>query len=162
MVTAVRDIAGATTLGPNDVTTIEITPDALPAGALTTTSDVHGQRAAGPIRAGEVITDVRLVGSALLDGWGADLAAVPVRIADPGAAQLVRPGDVIDIVATDMSGAVSASVLAAQVPVLAVPEDAKTSFAADGALLVVAATPDQIRGLANAAVTSRLSIALRH
>ena len=162
VVTAARDLTGATVLAPDDVTLAEVPSDALPDGAVAAMAEVQGRRTAGPIRAGEIITDVRLVGAALLDGWGDDLAAVPVRIADPATAQLVRPGDVVDIVATDVSGAGVAGILAAAVPVLAVPVDAETSFASDGALLVVAATPEQVRDLAAAAVTSRLSIALTH
>jgi hypothetical protein len=47
------------------------------------------------------------------------------------------------------------------VPVLVVPEQSDQGVVADGALLVIAATDAQAASLAQAAVTSRLSIALR-
>lgn len=160
VVTAVHDLPGSTVLEPDDLAVTRIPEHAVPAGALPSTAGITGQRITGPVRAGEIITDVRLMGTALLDGWGPDLAAVPVRIADPAAARLVQPGDVLDIIAADVSGAGGARVLAAGVPVLAVPPESDSGVAGDGALLVIAANPGQARELANASVTSRLSIAL--
>lgn len=159
VVTAAHDLPGSTLLEQGDLTVARVPVDAVPDGAVPSVVDITGRRISGPVRAGEIITDVRLVSTALLDGWGPNLAAVPVRIADPAAARLARPGDVVDIIAADMAGAGGASVLAAGVPVLAVPPEG-TDALADGALLVVAATPAQVRELADASVMSRLSIAL--
>lgn len=159
VVTAAHDLPGSTLLEKGDLTVARVPVDAVPDGAVPSVVDITGKRISGPMRAGEIITDVRLVSAALLDGWGPNLAAVPVRIADPAVARLARPGDVVDIIAADMAGAGGASVLAAGVPVLAVPPEGSGALA-DGALLVVAATPAQVRELADASVTSRLSIAL--
>ncbi|RIQ22326.1 RcpC/CpaB family pilus assembly protein, partial [Jiangella rhizosphaerae] len=109
--------------------------------------------------AGEPITDRRLLGPGLLDGWGADVVAAPVRVADTGAAGYLRPGDRIDLLATALDGAAHTDVVAADVPVLAVPAAGEATLA-EGALLLVAATPDQAAGLAAAAVTSRLSFTI--
>lgn len=160
VVTAANDLPGSTLLQEDDLAVTHVPDDAVPDGAVSSLSDLAGQQISGPVRAGEIFTDVRLVGRSLLDGWGPDLAAVPVRIADPAAVRLARPGDVIDIIAADVSGAGGAHVLAAGVPVLAVPSGSDAGMPADGALLVVAATPEQVRELAGASVTSRLSIAL--
>lgn len=160
VVTAANDLPGSTLLQEDDLAVTHVPDDAVPDGAVSSLSDLAGQQISGPVRAGEILTDVRLVGRSLLDGWGPDLAAVPVRIADPAAVRLARPGDVIDIIAADVSGAGGAHVLAAGVPVLAVPSGSDAGMPADGALLVVAATPAQVRELAGASVTSRLSIAL--
>jgi Flp pilus assembly protein CpaB len=93
--------------------------------------------------------------------WGNDLVATPVRIADPGVIGLVRPGDVLDLIAAPTSGTGETTVVASSVPVLVVPEQSDQGVLADGALLVIAATDTQAASLAQAAVTSRLSIALR-
>lgn len=162
VVTAAHDLPGSAVLTPGDLTVVHVPEHTVPEGAVSSTTGITGQRVTGPVRAGEIITDVRLVSAALLDGWGQDLAAVPVRIADPAAVRLARPGDVLDIIAADVSGAGGAHVLASDVPVLAVPSGSESGALGDGALLVVAATPDQVRDLADASVTSRLSIALRH
>lgn len=160
VVTAAHDLPGSTLLEQGDLTVTRVPGDAVPDGAVSAAADIAGRRITGPIRAGEIITDVRLVSAALLDGWGPDLAAVPVRIADPAAARFASPGDVLDIIAADVSGVGGARVLASDVPVLAVPSAGESGALGDGALLVVAATPDQVRDLADASVTSRLSIAL--
>lgn len=160
VVTAAHDLPGSARLAQDDVTITRVPEDAVPDGAVSPTADIAGKQVSGPLRAGEIITDMRLMGAALLDGWGPNLAAVPVRIADPAAARLARPGDVLDIIAADVSGAGGAQVLASDVPVLAVPPANESAVVGDGALLVVAATADQARELAGAAVTSRLSIAL--
>jgi Flp pilus assembly protein CpaB len=102
-----------------------------------------------------------LIGPGLLTGWGADLVATPVRVADPGVAALVRPGDHIDLYATPATGLGPAAVVAAQVPVLAIPDAADDALLAEGALLLVGTTTRQAASLAEAAVAARLSVVLR-
>ncbi|HSI92190.1 MAG TPA: SAF domain-containing protein [Jiangellaceae bacterium] len=158
---AARDLPGGATLTDADLATADVLPETVPDGALPDVSAGLGRLLAGPVRAGEPITDVRLTGPSLVDGWGDDLVAVPVRIADPGVVTMVRPGDRIDLIAASMDGHTEAGVLAAQVPLLAVPAPADGGLLADGALLVVAVPIEQAAALAQAAVTSRLSVALR-
>lgn len=161
VVVAARDLPGGATLTDADLAVADVLPDTVPAGALP---DLHaglGRLLAGPVRAGEPITDVRLTGPSLVEGWGDDLVAVPVRIADPGVVALVRPGDRIDLIAASMDGQTEAAVLATQVPLLAVPAPTDSGLLADGALLVVAVPIEQAAVLAQAAVVSRLSVALR-
>ena len=55
---------------------------------------------AGPVRAGEPLTDVRLVGASLAAAYPGAVA-VPVRLPDAGMAALLRVGDRIDLVAAD-------------------------------------------------------------
>ena len=56
----------------------------MPAGALRDVTALLGRVLAAPVRRGEPITDVRLVGPSLLGATTAGLVAVPVRIADAG------------------------------------------------------------------------------
>ena len=74
---------------------------------------------AAPLRQGEPVTDVRLVGPSLTEGYDG-LVAVPVRLPDAGAVSLLQVGDQIDLVATDPEAA-TARTLAADVPVVALP-----------------------------------------
>ena len=62
--------------------------------------DPVGEVLAAPLRAGEPVTDVRLVGARADDGQPG-LVAVPVRLPDPGMVALLDVGDRIDVVATD-------------------------------------------------------------
>jgi pilus assembly protein CpaB len=161
VVTAARDLSGGATVVPEDIRASEVPPDLVPTGALSRVDAVVGRTLSGPVRAGEPLTDVRLVGPDLLAAWGDELVATPVRIADPGVVTLVQPGDVIDLLGAPTSGIGETAVVASGVPVLAVPAQGDQGMLAEGALLVIAGTSDQVASLAHAAVTSRLSIALR-
>ncbi len=153
---AAHDLDGGTTLSAPDLANVSVPPDALPEGLLG--DDAAGRVLAGPVHAGEPLTDRRVLGPELLSGWGPDVVAAPVRVADREAAGHVRHGDHIDILATSVDGTGSSTVVAGDVPVLATPLDGDTG--SDGALLMVAATPGQAAELASAAVTSRLSFTL--
>ncbi|SDU47911.1 Flp pilus assembly protein CpaB [Jiangella alkaliphila] len=155
VVVAARDLAGGAVLTDDDVRVAALPPDAVPAGVVPR-AEAAGALLAAPVRAGEPITDRRLLGPGLLEGWGPDVVAAPVRVADAGAAGYLRPGDRIDLLATALDGAARTDVVASEVPVLAVPSAADAALA-EGALVLVAASPDQAAGLAAAAVTSRLS-----
>jgi Flp pilus assembly protein CpaB len=160
---AARDIPAGATLSAADVHTIGVPPAVVPAGALRAGSAAVGRVVAAALRQGEMLTDVRLVGAPLFGTVGAGLVAAPVRIADPSAALLLQPGDVIDVLAsTDHSSAAAALVVAAGVRVLTVPSGTEaTGGLDDGALVVVAATPATAALLAKAAIASRLSVLIR-
>jgi pilus assembly protein CpaB len=161
VVAAAGELPGGVALTDEDLRLVDLPPDLVPAGAMASIDQAVGRLLAGPMHAGELLTDVRLVGPGLLAGWGGDLVATPVRVADPGVLALVRPGDRIDLYATPVSALGPATVIAAQVPVLALPAADDQAVLADGALLVVASTQHQAGLLAEAAVTSRLSVVLR-
>lgn len=158
---AADDLAGGSTLSPDRLTTARLPSAAVPKGVMER-SEAIGHVLAGPIRAGEVITDRRLVGPDLVAGWGPDVVAVPVRLADAAATVYLDHGDRIDLLATQVDGSGQTTVVAADVPVLSLPasSDDTSALGNTGALLLIAATPDQAAALAQAAVTSRLSFTL--
>jgi pilus assembly protein CpaB len=158
---AADDLQGGSRLAADDLRTVALPAEAVPAGVLRPGDDVEDRVLTGPVRAGEPLTDVRVVGPSLLAGWGRSSVASPVRVADPGAVGVVRPGDRIDLIATLTTGEARSRVVAADVPVLATPPDAEQGSLTEGALLVVATTRTQAADLAAAAVTSRLSLVLR-
>jgi len=165
---AAHDLAGGARIRADDLQTIALPPAVVPAGTVTDAGRLTGRVLAVPVRAGEAITDVRLVGPSLLAGYGERLVATPIRIADAGAARLVRPGDVIDVLAADevaTSAGSEARLLASGVRVIVVPgEDGSLLSGAsygEGALVVLATTPETAARLAAAAVTSRLSLTIR-
>jgi Flp pilus assembly protein CpaB len=137
---------------------------------------VLGRMLAAPMREGEPVTDVRLLEPSLLSALGRPgLVAVPVRLTDGAAAAAVlHPGDVVDVLSvgseagpdpSDPSAsdpaAPAARVVADSVTVLSVPAAARLDGNDGGGLVVVAATATQAATLARAAVTTRLSVALR-
>ena len=161
VVTAAGELRGGISLTAEDLQLVDLPADLVPAGVVGGIEAAVGHVLSGPVRKGEPLTDVRLVGPGLLTGWGEDLVATPVRVADPGVVTLIRPGDRIDIYATSGSGLGPAAVIAAQVPVLAIPQTSEQTVLAEGALLLVATTDRQAASLAEAAVASRLSVVLR-
>ena len=105
------------------------------------------------------MTDVRLVGEALARS-DPDLTALPVRFPDAAMVDLLEVGDVIDLIATDPQGS-GASVVAAGVPVLAIPpiDAAVGGDGQAGALVVVGAAPAEVTRLADAGVRLFLTYA---
>lgn len=156
LIAATHDLVPGSPLTAGDLA-LAVWPRALaPSGALTSMDAVVGRVLAGPVRAGEAITDLRLVGSGLLVR-GRGLVAAPVRLADPATAGLLHSGDRVDVLAvrTDQPGAEAVTV-ASGLEVLAVPAAGESD--PDGALVVLAATPATAARLAAAAVGSRLSV----
>jgi Flp pilus assembly protein CpaB len=157
VVAAAGDLAAGTVLADAELTTVRLPPDAVPTGALRAVDDARGQRLAGAVRAGEALTDVRLLGPGLLPPGGD--VAVPVRVAEPAVAGLLRPGDRVDVLAAAPEGGEAARTVVSDVVVLAVPSLDEGGL--DGALLVLAATTGGASRLAAAAVSGRLSVAVR-
>lgn len=153
VVTAARDLLPGTPLTATDLVAVALPVAVAPEGALTSVGDLVGRTVAGPVRRGEALTDVRLLGSSLVRRRGT--VAAPVRLADPATAALLRPGDRVDVLATPTDGqAESATTVAAGLEVLAVPAGGD----GEGALVVLAATPAVAARLAAAAVGSRISV----
>lgn len=168
VIVAARDVAAGAVLGRDDVRLRRRPVTAVPAGALTALGAALGVPVASGVRRGEVLTDVRLVGPSALRGLGSGLVATPVRVADVQAAAVLRPGDVVDVLAAGTSPAAGgpARLVASAVRVLAVPHDPASglsgaSGAAGDALLLLATTSTTAARLAGAAVTDRLSVVVR-
>lgn len=99
VVVASRDIAPGTALTVDDVSLQSRPARLAPDGAASDLSSVLRTTLAGPARRGEAITDVRVLGSRLTDATtGPDARIVGVHPSDAALIDLVRPGDVVDIV----------------------------------------------------------------
>lgn len=148
---AARDLPAGTQLGPSDLFTAEFAPGSAPDDLVT---QPHGQTLAAPLRRGEPVTDVRLIGPQLTEGL-TDLTATPVRLPDAGMVDLLRVGDRVDLVAADPRGT-GAETVARDVPVLAIPSEAGGPGTAGlpGRLVVVGVEQHAVDSLAAAAVGS--------
>ncbi|GAA1290303.1 flagellar basal body P-ring biosynthesis protein [Planotetraspora silvatica] len=156
---AARDLSGGR-LAAADVMTVRLPPDAVPDGAFPAGSAVTGRVVAGPVRRGEPLTDARLLGQGLLAAREPGMMATPVRIADPDAARLLSPGDVIDVLAAFEGDAQQALAVAHEVRVLARPVEETTEGSESGALLVLATSPSEAAQLAQAQAQARLSVTI--
>jgi len=156
VLTAAHDLLPGAPLGDADLTVVALPTDVVPQGALLDRSEAVGRFVTGPVRRGEPLTDVRLLGAGLVKDRG--LVAAPVRLADPATLALLHAGDRVDVLAAltdDAHEGQPAVTVAAGLRVLAVPTHDDTG---DGALLVLAATPEVAARLASAAVGARLSV----
>ena len=165
---AARDLPAGATLSGDDLRLAHRATAAVPAGALTRAAAATGRQVASAVRRGEVLTDVRLVGASSLRGMDPGLVAAPVRIADADAAALLKPGDVVDVLAagapTADGSAGEARLVASSLRVLSVPRPDGGRLGADlgdGALLLLATSAPTAARLAAAAVSDRLSVVLR-
>jgi Flp pilus assembly protein CpaB len=151
---AARDLPAGTVLHASDLARAGLPPDAVPAGLEGRPA---GRTLAAPLRRGEPVTDVRLVGPALAEGYPGR-TATPVRLPDAGMVGLLRVGDQIDLVAADPQGS-GARVVARDVPVLALGgASPDPGGGVAGRLLVVgAAGEDEATRIADAAVRSFLT-----
>ena len=169
VVVTAHDLASGEVLDAHDVEVVRVPAGSAPAHAFTSVADVPRRPLVGPMRAGVVVTDLDVIDPGLLTRYGAGVVAVPVRIADAGSLAYVRVGDRIDLIAAgtvpDTGGgsggaAGATSIVASGVPVLAVAP-ADSTETGEGGLLVVATTSATARAIAGAAITSRVSVALR-
>lgn len=155
---AADDLPGGRRLSADDLTTVELPVDAVPAGSVTDAASVAGRTLAAPVRGGEPLTDVRLLAPGLLDGYPG-LVAAPVRVADAAAVRLLSAGDRIDLVSVPPEGG-GATVVAADALVVAVPGQDAGDPVVGGAMVVVAVPREAALALAEAAVRTVLSVIL--
>lgn len=148
---AARDLPAGAVLGAGDLVPAEFAPGSVPDDLA---GDALGRTLAAPLRRGEPVTAVRLVGPALTDG-SPGVVALPVRLPDGGMVALLEVGQRIDLLAADPRAG-DAEVVAADLPVLALPGEAEsdgvTASGLPGRLVVVGAAPDEAARIAAAAV----------
>ena len=100
IVVAARDLSPGAELTAADVRLEKRSAATVPDGSQATLDKVVGSTLAGPARRGEVLTDVRLLGPRLAQSAaGPDARIVPLHLADTALLDLVRPGDVVDVLA---------------------------------------------------------------
>ncbi|KZF18548.1 flagellar biosynthesis protein FlgA [Rhodococcus sp. EPR-134] len=99
VVVSSRDLIPGQVIADSDVEVREIDSKQLPEGVVSDTDLVVGRTVAGPIRSGETVTDVRVLSPRLagLSVGTDDARIVPVRLADAAVADMLRSGDVVDV-----------------------------------------------------------------
>jgi len=158
VVVAARDLTGGTVVRADDVRTVQMPPDVVPAGAFSAEAAALGASVAAPMRAGEPLTDRRVLGAALIDGYPAGTVASPVRIEDADVVALLRPGDRIDLYAPTGDSGLTARIVTDAV-VMMLPRADETSRG--GALVVLAVSQAEAAEIAEASSSSMLSVSLR-
>jgi pilus assembly protein CpaB len=162
VVVAGVDLPAGTVLSGAHVAVARLPADGVPAGIEPHPDALLGRALAGAVRAGEPLTDVRLVGPGLTALLPRGQVAAPVRLADLAVTALVRTGDRVDVLAAPPD-AERAEVAAAGALVLAAPGPGPaTGPEADpaaGLLLLAVDAPTAAR-LAAAATSATLTVSL--
>jgi Flp pilus assembly protein CpaB len=140
---AARDLSSGTALSVDDVRLEERSATTVPDGSQADLNTVLGSTLASPTRRGEVLTDVRLLSSRLADSTaGPGARIVPLHLADSALVDLVRVGDVVDVLAAPSgepqppTPAVSKVIATDAVVVLVSAKEKRSSSEVDRVVLV--------------------------
>ncbi|MGD1238617.1 SAF domain-containing protein [Mycobacterium seoulense] len=149
VVVADHDLRPGAALTPADVRLEKRLATTVPDGARTDVGAVLGSTLAGPTRRGEILTDVRVLGSRLAESTaGPGARIVPLRLADGALIDLVRVGDVVDVLAAPATGSpetpqAAPKVVATDAVVVLVSAKPKVQ-AGDGDRVVLVALPARV------------------
>jgi Flp pilus assembly protein CpaB len=163
VVVAARDLSPGSALTADDLRLEKRLVPTIPDGSQADIGAVVGSTLAGPARRGEVLTDVRLLSRRLAESAaGPDARIVPLHPADSALADLVRPGDVVDVVAasetTAQSNPKGSSVIATDAIVVLV--SAKQKAATGDRVVLVALPAASANAVAGAALTQSVTLTL--
>lgn len=142
---AARDLTPGVQVVADDLRLADFSPTTVPDGAFTTVDDALDHTVAGPVRAGEPLTDVRLLSSRLADTavGRPDARIVPIRPSDAGVTDLLRAGDTVDVLGVGAEGEQRAAhVLASKAVVVLVSEADASARASDRVVLVAMSAPE--------------------
>jgi Flp pilus assembly protein CpaB len=149
VVVAARDLTPGTALTPDDVRIEKRLATTVPDGSQANLGAMVGATLASPTRRGEVLTDVRVLGSRLAESTaGPGARIVPLHLAESALIDLVRVGDVVDVLAAPATDAPAGTqavtkVVATDAVVVLVSAKQKVQ-AADSDRVVLVALPARV------------------
>jgi Flp pilus assembly protein CpaB len=162
IVVAARDLSSGVELTADDVRIENRTAATVPDGSQSDVRAVIGATLAGPARRGEVLTDVRVLGPRLAESVaGPDARIVPLPLSDSALLDLVRPGDVVDVLAADSeaSGAdARPQLVATDAVVVLVSEKPKGAGSGRDRVVLVAVGAHAANDVAAAALLQRVTL----
>jgi SAF domain len=146
---ATHDLTPGIALTADDVRIEKRSATTVPDGSQANLGALVGATLAGPTRRGEVLTDVRVLGSRLAESTaGPGARIVPLHLADSALIDLVRVGDVVDVLAapdTDApTGAQAVTKVVATDAVVVLVSAKQKVQAADSDRVVLVALPARV------------------
>ena len=159
VVAARHDLSPGRVLSVDDVHLVEIPAGTVPEGAITVADDVVGHTLAGPRRGGEVFTDLAVLNPRLTAAAAgiADARVVPVRLADPKVADLLREGDRVDVLTASDDTQATLATDAAVILVSAGESDRDRT----DRVVLLALPNEEAKKVAGASLTNALAVVLR-
>jgi SAF domain len=153
VVVATRDLTPGAALTLDDLRIEKRLATTVPDGSQANLETVVGAMLASPTRRGEVLTDVRVLGSRLAEAAigskaGPDARIVPLHLADSALIDVLRVGDVVDVLAAPATDAPTGTppitkVVATDAVVVLVSAKQKVQ-AADSDRVVLVALPARV------------------
>jgi Flp pilus assembly protein CpaB len=159
IVVAARDLTSGVELTADDVRLENRTATTVPDGAQSDIGALIGATLAGPARRGEVLTDVRVLGPRLAESVaGPDARIVPLPLADSALLDLVRPGDVVDVLAAGTEADARPQLVATDAVVVLVSEKPKGAGAGGDRVVLVAVGAHAANQVAAAALLQTVTL----
>lgn len=122
-VVAARDLRPGSELTADDLRLVKLSAATIPDGVQTDITAVIGATLAGPARRGEALTDVRMLSPRLTEAAvGPTARIVPLSLEETAVLDLIRPGDVVDVLAASAESDTRATVVATDAIVVLVSE----------------------------------------
>jgi pilus assembly protein CpaB len=163
MITVVKaksQLPGGTVLSASDLMLDRVVASDVPDGVVTDTNELLGKMLAAPVAENQMMTLVSTTATrtAVLPGH----VIAPLKLPDAALAALIRPGDVVDVIAADPDGEQGA-VVAANARVVTVPQQPSDRMGPgpEGALVLIDVDRQTAAVLARAAASAALSIIWR-
>jgi Flp pilus assembly protein CpaB len=158
---AARDLSPGTPLTADDVRMENRSAATLPDGAHTDLA-IIGSTLAGPARRGEVLTDARVLGPRLAGlSAGRDARVVPLHLADAAVLDLIRTGDVVDILGAPSADAnARPRVIATNAVVVLVSATARTIGSSNDRVVLVALPVSAAHALAGATLVQTVTLTI--
>ena len=162
VVIAARDLAPGVELSSADVRIESRMATTVPDGSQSDLAAVMGATLAGPARRGEALTDVRLLGPRLAESAaGPNARIVPLHLDDTALLDLIRPGDVVDVLAAGVDAGVDVEaapqVVATDAVVVLVSEKPTGAVSGGDRVVLVALPAHDANEVAGAALGVRRS-----
>ncbi|MGV9412589.1 SAF domain-containing protein [Nocardia sp. NPDC003693] len=169
VVVAARELPPGHVLAATDIRRAPRDPAGLPAGAVRDPDAIVGSALGGGVTTGEILTDLRVIGPRLaaVAARSPDARIVPIRLADNGVAEVLRPGDRVDVVAAEETGGAGrpARLLASDAAVVLVSGGAtaveSTQRGRDEPLVLVALDARYATVIAAASLRTALTVVVR-
>jgi pilus assembly protein CpaB len=163
MITVVKaksQLPGGTVVSASDLVLDRVAASDVPTGVLTDPLALVGKTLAAPVAENQMMTP--LIATAARTSVSPGHVIAPLRLADTALTTLLRPGDVVDVIAADPQ-AEQAAVVAAGARVVTIPElpDEEVGIGPEGALVLIDVDAQTASVVAHVAASATLSIIWR-
>ena len=149
-------LAGGVVVTARDVEVVDLPRRDLPDETTADVDGLVGRRLAAPVPRHQVLTVDALASADAAVGPGRVLA--PVRLADADVVALLRPGDLVDVIASAGDGGATGTVVRSARVVTVPAGDPDDQGTATGALVVLDVGSPDAEPLARAAATGALTV----